>query len=73
VAAPCGTVFRLRSGSRIGFPRFVDDAGCFEILPRDVPFEAGPGDAAGMKGEGPHTGVPAALVEFDGEEDVGRL
>jgi hypothetical protein len=56
-----------------GVPVLVDNAGCFEILPRDVPFEPRAGDADGVEGEGPDTGVLAALVEFDGEEDIGRL
>ena len=46
-------------------PVFADDARCFEILPRDVPFEPCAGDATGVEGEGPDAGVLAALVELE--------
>jgi len=57
----------------MGFSILVDDAGRPQLLVRNVLCETGTKDDAWMKGKRAHAVRLAALVQCDGEKDVGGL
>ena len=64
---------QISTGIEDGVPIFINDAARTQLFSRHMFFQTRADDAAGMQGEGAHAVGLAALVEFDGEEDVGRL